>query len=247
VDSRRAESFSDGVFAVAITVLIFNLLPIGRDHLDYRVLGDAWPQYAAYVVSFLTIGIMWINHHTMFGHVRLIDRPLLVLNLLLLMGIVAIPFPTALVAEHLTGPSTSGGPVATVLYGAVMIAISIFYNLMWAHMVRHAETLGSRISRVMLRDSVPGLGRSPLLARIPRWSVGLGGYLVGVLLAAFVSAVAGLAVYAALALFYLFNHLPEPAGPDRPADTGDGPPPEGFTGAPPEGFTGPGGFTGPRG
>jgi uncharacterized membrane protein len=211
VDSRRAESFSDGVFAVAITVLIFNLLPIGRDHLDYRVLGDAWPQYVAYLVSFMTIGIMWINHHTMFGHVRLIDRPLLVLNLLLLMGIVAIPFPTALVAEHLTGPAKSGGAAAAVLYGAVMIAISVFYNMIWAYLVRHADQLGSRITRVMLRDSVPGLGRSPLLARIPRWSVGLLGYLAGVLLAVFVSAGAALAVYAALAGFYLFNHLPEPA------------------------------------
>ena len=67
MDSRRAESFSDGVFAVAITVLIFNLLPIGREALSYRVLASAWPQYAAYVVSFLTIGIMWMNHHTMFG------------------------------------------------------------------------------------------------------------------------------------------------------------------------------------
>jgi uncharacterized membrane protein len=245
VDSRRAESFSDGVFAVAITVLIFNLLPIGRDHLDYRVLGDAWPQYAAYLVSFMTIGIMWVNHHTMFGHVRLIDRPLLVLNLLLLMGIVAIPFPTALVAEHLTGPATSGGPVAAALYGAVMIAISIFYNLMWAYMVRHADALGSRITRVMLRDSVPGLGRSPLLARIPRWSLGLAGYLAGALLAAFVSAGAALAVYAALAVFYLFNHLPEPAGPGRPAGAGDGAPPDDRTA--PEGCTAPGGFTGPPG
>jgi uncharacterized membrane protein len=221
VDSRRAESFSDGVFAVAITVLIFDLLPIGKEHLSYRVLGDAWPQYAAYVVSFLTIGIMWMNHHTMFGHVRFVDRPVLVLNLLLLMGIVAIPFPTALVAEHLTGPTKSGGPVATVLYGAVMIVISIFYNLIWAYMVRHADQLGSRIPRVRLRDSVPGFGRSPLLSRIPRWSVGLVGYLAGVLIAAFASAVAGLAVYGALAVFYLFNHLPEPVGWDEVASRSD--------------------------
>ena len=245
MDSRRAESFSDGVFAVAITVLIFNLLPIGRDHLGYRVLGDAWPQYVAYVVSFMTIGIMWVNHHTMFGHVRLIDRPMLVLNLLLLMGIVAIPFPTALVADHLTGPARSGGPAAAVLYGAVMIAISIFYNLIWTYLVRHADELGSRITRVMLRDSVPGLGRSPLLARIPRWSVGLVGYLAGALLAAFVSAGAALAVYAALAAFYLFNHLPEPAAPGRPADADDPAQPDGT--AQPDGFPGPESFTGPAG
>lgn len=230
MDSRRAESFSDGVFAVAITVLIFNLLPIGREALSYRGLALAWPQYAAYVVSFMTIGIMWVNHHTMFGHVQLIDRPLLVLNLLLLMGIVAMPFPTALVAEHLTGHTTSGGSVATVVYGAVMMAISIFYNLIWTYLVRHADELGSVITRVMLRDSIPGLGRRPLLARIPRWSVGLVGYLVGVLLAAFVSAGAALAVYAALAVFYLFNHLPEPARPDRRADAADAVSPEGFTG-----------------
>jgi hypothetical protein len=89
----------------------------------------------------------------------------------------------------------------------------------------------------MLRDSVPGLGRSPLLARIPRWSVGLLGYLAGVLLAVFVSAGAALAVYAALAGFYLFNHLPEPAGQGHADD--DGAQPDGPAG--PESLTGPGG------
>jgi uncharacterized membrane protein len=217
VNSRRAESFSDGVFAVAITVLIFNLLPIGKDELSYRVLGDAWPQYAAYVVSFLTIGIMWMNHHTLFGHVRLIDRPLLILNLLLLMGVVAIPFPTALVAEHLTGPTNSGGPAAAVIYGAVMIAISVFYNAIWAYIIWHAEALGSGSTREMLRGSIPRLGGHPAVSWIPRWSVGLFGYLAGVLIAAFWSADAALAVYGALAVFYLFNQLPDPVGRNQPA------------------------------
>jgi len=231
VDSRRAESFSDGVFAVAITVLIFNLLPIGRDHLSYRVLGEAWPQYAAYVVSFLTIGIMWMNHHTLFGHVRRIDRWLLVLNLLLLMGVVAIPFPTALVAEHLTGPEKAGGSVAAVVYGAVMIAISLCYNAIWQYLLWHAADLGSRSTPQMLRDAIPGLAASGGLARIPRWSIGLAGYLVGVLLAAYVSAGAGLAVYGLLAVFYLFNHLPDPLGEDGPAGAADaGPAPGSING-----------------
>src|SRR5205823_900468 len=65
MDSRRAESFSDGVFSVAITLLVIDLLSIGHGDLTYNALGRAWPQYAAYVVSFLTIGIMWLNHHTM--------------------------------------------------------------------------------------------------------------------------------------------------------------------------------------
>ena len=212
MSSGRAESFSDGVFAVAITVLIFNLLPIGQGpHLSYRVLGGAWPQYAAYVVSFLTIGIMWMNHHTLFGHVRLIDRPLLVLNLLLLMGVVAIPFPTALMAEHLTGPNNSGGSAAAMIYGLVMIVISIFYNAIWEYLVRHAEALGSPSTSQQLRDAIPGFGAGPgLAARIPRWSIGLVGYLAGALIAAFVSAGVALAVYGALAVFYLFNHLPDP-------------------------------------
>ena len=214
MDSRRAEAFSDGVFAVAITLLIFNLLPIGsgpKPPLSYGVLGGAWPQYAAYVVSFLTIGIMWMNHHTLFGHVRLIDRPLLVFNLLLLMGVVAIPFPTALVAEHLTAKHNAGGSVAAVIYGVVMIVISIFYNVIWEYLVRHAEALGSRGTRQALRDAVPGFGTGPgLAARIPRWSLGLVGYTAGALIAAFWSAVAALAVYGALAVYYLFNHLPDP-------------------------------------
>src|SRR5262249_4522072 len=121
MSTGRAEAFSDGVFAVAITVLVFGLLPIGTGKLDTTVLLKAWPQYFAYVVSFLTIGIMWMNHHTILAHVARVDRPLLVINLLLLMGIVAIPFPTALVAEHLRDP---GGKYATVTYGLVMIAIS---------------------------------------------------------------------------------------------------------------------------
>jgi uncharacterized membrane protein len=219
VDSRRVESFSDGVFAVAITVLIFNLLPIGREALDYRVLASAWPQYAAYVVSFMTIGIMWTNHHTLFSHVQLIDRPMLVLNLLLLMGIVAIPFPTALIAEHLTGPDRSGGQVAAVVYGAVMIVISLFYNAIWYYLMRHAEELGTVNSRRLLRGQAPGFGAGPVLSRIPRWSIGLVGYGIGTLVAAFVSAGAALAVYGLLAVYYLFNHLPEPPR-DAPAPGG---------------------------
>ena len=108
MSTGRAEAFSDGVFAVAITVLVFGLLPIGTGKLDANVLlVQAWPEYFAYVVSFLTIGIMWMNHHTIMAHVARVDRPLLVINLLLLMGIVAIPFPTALVAEHLQHPGAN--------------------------------------------------------------------------------------------------------------------------------------------
>jgi uncharacterized membrane protein len=215
MDSRRVESFSDGVFAVAITLLIFSLLPIGQGALSYRSLAHAWPQYAAYVVSFLTIGIMWMNHHVLFSHIRLVDRPLMVLNLLLLMGVVAIPFPTALVAEHLTGPNASGGGPAAVVYGLVMVAISIFYNAIWAHLIGHAAALGARFTKRQLMASMPRVGG---WLRIPRWSIGLIGYLAGVVVALAGSAAGALAIYGLLAIFYMFNQLPSPLADGATAD-----------------------------
>jgi len=113
MDTRRAEAFSDGVFAIAITLLVLGLHlpgagPQGHS-LTYQLV-HAWPQYFAYVVSFLTIGIMWMNHHTLLAHVNRVNRPLLVLNLLLLMGVVAIPFPTELVASTCAMPGGQRPP-----------------------------------------------------------------------------------------------------------------------------------------
>jgi uncharacterized membrane protein len=197
MDSRRAEAFSDGVFAVAITLLVLELLPIGSGMLTPEVLLHAWPEYFAYVVSFLTIGIMWLNHHTILAHVNRVDRPLLVLNLLLLMGIVAIPFPTALVAEHLL---EEGGTAATVTYGIVMIAISAGFDGVWVYVVTHARSLGAALPPSALRRSVPG------------FTLGGVAYAAGTLIAAFWSPVAALVIFGLLAVYYLFEHLPGPAG-----------------------------------
>jgi uncharacterized membrane protein len=195
MSTGRAEAFSDGVFAVAITVLVFGLLPIGTHKLDASVLLQAWPEYFAYVVSFLTIGIMWMNHHTILAHVARVDRPLLVINLLLLMGIVAIPFPTALVAEHLRHP---GGTAATVTYGLVMIVISAGFAGLWLYVATH-EALGAAVPQEALRSSIPG------------FTLGGAAYVAGTLIAAFVSAVAGMVIFGVLAVYYLFEHLPSPA------------------------------------
>ena len=207
MSTGRAEAFSDGVFAVAITVLVFGLLPIGTGKLDANVLlVQAWPEYFAYVVSFLTIGIMWMNHHTIVAHVTRVDRPLLVINLLLLMGIVAIPFPTALVAEHLTG-SSKAAATATVTYGLVMIAISAGFAALWVYVATHAAALGAAVPPEALRNSLRG------------WTLGGVAYVAGTLIAGFVSAVAGMVIFGALAVYYLFEHLPSPAEgpPDSPA------------------------------
>src|SRR5499426_633091 len=197
MDSRRAEAFSDGVFAVAITVLVFELLSIGTHELTAAVLLHAWPTYFAYVVSFLTIGIMWMNHHTILAHVSRVDRPLLVLNLLLLMGIVAVPFPTALVAEHLL---EEGGTVATVTYGIVMIAISAGFAGVWVYVVTHARSLGAALPPSALRQSVPG------------FTLGGVAYAVGTLIAAFRSPVAGVLIFGLLAVYCPLEHLRGPAG-----------------------------------
>jgi len=207
MDSRRAEAFSDGVFAVAITVLVFGLLDIGTRTLTAAVLLHAWPHYFAYVVSFITIGIMWMNHHTILAHVVRVDRPLLVLNLLLLMGIVAIPFPTALVAEHLRDP---GGTVATVTYGLVMIAISAGFAGVWVYVVTHAPSLGAAVPQGALRQSVPG------------FTLGGAGYAAGTLIAAFWSPVIALVIFGALGVYYLFEHLPSPAEESSADQTGAG-------------------------
>jgi len=208
----RVEAFSDGVFAVAITLLVIDLLPIGEDAdtahgLTYALL-SAWPQYAAYAISFLTIGIMWLNHHTMAAHLRQVDRWLLLLNLLLLIGVVALPFPTALVARHLNNGTPGAAKVATVTYGLVMIVISIAFASMWLYLTSHQATL-ARGGRLDL----------PPYARL-RFTGGLWGYVAGVLAAAFGTAAAGLVIYALLAVYYMFENLPTPSAEEEGA--GDG-------------------------
>jgi uncharacterized membrane protein len=211
MDSRRMEGFSDGVFAVAITILVFNLLPIGDDaHTGStltQALLDGWPQYAAYAISFLTIGIMWVNHHTMAGHLRCVNRWMLLLNLLLLLGVVALPFPTALVASALRDGRAGAPEVATVAYGLTMIAISVAFASMWLYLIARQDELA--------RAPMPMQGYTRL-----RFTGGLFGYGLGVIAAAFWSAVAGLVIYALLAVYYVFNNLPTPSPEEETA--GDG-------------------------
>jgi uncharacterized membrane protein len=222
VDSRRAESFSDGVFAVAITVLVFNLLPIADKTtgihpaapLTVRTLGHYWPAYLAYVVSFLTIGIMWLNHHTMLTAVSRVNRPVLVLNLILLMGVVAIPFPTALVADHLN--DGYAGKVAAVTYGLVMMAIAIGFASMWIYLAAHQHELGARRSV-----------RTPRMSTL-RFTVGNAGYVAGTLIALF-APIAALIIFGLLAVYYLFEHLPG-AGEDDAQDAARGSGQDGATG-----------------
>src|SRR5215475_5101237 len=126
-ETGRVEAFSDGVLAIAVTLLVLDLRVPARDALHggslAGALGHEWPSYAAYVTSFLIIGIIWVNHHGVFQLIGRVDRITLFLNLMLLMTVVAIPFTTSLLSEYLR----AGGPsarTAALVYSAVMLLMS---------------------------------------------------------------------------------------------------------------------------
>jgi uncharacterized membrane protein len=132
-ETTRVEAFSDGMFAIAITLLILEIKvpPPGPEHLAIALLRQ-WPSYLAFLISFIYIGVMWINHHRMFTHIRKADDGLLVLNLLLLLGVSVVPFPTAVLAQNLGGPEQR---TAAVFYNATFVVIAIFFNLLWRYAV----------------------------------------------------------------------------------------------------------------
>jgi uncharacterized membrane protein len=126
IDKSRAEAFSDGVIAVAITLLALDLAVPGPGHGPLAgLLGQKWPNYAAYAVSFLTIGIIWINHRAMFSRLRGVDHTVLVLNLVLLMAVVLLPFSTSLMASYLR--SGQGQKLAAVVYGGSFVLMGMAF------------------------------------------------------------------------------------------------------------------------
>jgi len=133
-ETGRIEAFSDGVFAVAITLLVLNIQPPGEHNLTdgqlLTKLGGDWSIYLAFITSFATIGIMWINHHRLFIHIKRSDNTLLLLNLLLLLAIIFIPFPTALMADYINQP---GQHVAPLLYSGTFLFMAICFNLLWRY------------------------------------------------------------------------------------------------------------------
>lgn len=187
MDSRRLEAFSDGVFAIAITLLILIIRPPTHGPLGHALL-HLWPSYLAYAVSFLTIGVIWVNHHAIFRHFARVDRPMLLLNVLFLMVVAFIPFPTEVVAEHVHDPADRRA--AALLYGTVMVALAAMFLAVWLY--------GSR--RLLSDDAdqreVDGITRSYL--------PGLPSYALGTLLA-LVSPIASLVLFGALACFYALS------------------------------------------
>ncbi len=143
----RLEAFSDGVFAIAIMLLILEIrVPIARELHGglWLALAQRWPNYVGYALSFLVIGVMWANHHAHFGYIRRVDRALILANLLLLMGVAFVPFPTAILAEHLADTQTR--TAATVFYGASLVFTCLSFNLLWWVGRWQARLLGPGVS-----------------------------------------------------------------------------------------------------
>jgi uncharacterized membrane protein len=188
VPTSRIEAFSDGVFAIAITLLILEIqVPEGAGNNLWHALWELWPNYAAYLVSFMTIGIIWVNHHAQFERIVRSDRALLFWNLNLLLWVSFLPFPTAVLARYLdTG---SGETAASAFYAAVLLVMSLSFYGVW----RHAERAG-----LLSEELSPGQRRA--LRR--RNVFGHFAYGLAVLLA-FVSPPASLLVCAGVALFYV--------------------------------------------
>lgn len=187
-DTGRLETFADGVFAIAITLLVLGIgLPGPNEPLWDALLGQ-WPALLAYAVSFLTIGIMWINHHQMFTVIGRSNTTFAFINVVFLLIIAFIPYPTNLLAQRIA--SGVDAVAATVFYGAVMVAIAVMYNALWGY----ASGGGGRLLRA---------GLDPLVL-----AAGARGYRLGppvyalITAAAFITPALSLAGFAAIDIYW---------------------------------------------
>jgi uncharacterized membrane protein len=189
--TTRLEAFSDGVFAIAVTLLVLDLRVPNRGTLTHGLgaaLRAEWPTYAAYFVSFWVIGIIWINHHTVLDAIGRIDKTLLVLNLALLLTVVTIPFTTSLFAAYLQAGRSAH--LAAALYSGLMLIHAVLWSAFWRHAAYRPQLLA------------PGVDPVEAKASVPRFALGTPIYAVTVGLS-FVNAYVVLILHLVLALAYL--------------------------------------------
>jgi uncharacterized membrane protein len=186
-ETARLEAFSDGVFAFAITLLVLNLRdPVsGGTSLFQGLLGE-WPTFFAFVTSFSTILIMWMNHHNMFNYVSRIDREFMLLNGSLLFFVTLTPFTTSLVATHILSNDSS---TAAVVYSGSFFLLAIVWNITWRYASTGLRLLGSHVTTSQAR----GISRQYRFAP-PTYAVAL--------VTAFVNAVASVAVIILIAAYF---------------------------------------------
>jgi uncharacterized membrane protein len=190
----RLAAFTDGVFAIGITLLSLEVaVPVVESAASkgdlVAALADQWPSYVAYTVTFFIIGAYWINHHRMFNLLRGVNHTFLVLNIFALMAIAIIPFPNALLAEYVLNPNLRG--VAAVVYGLAMFALALMFNVVWQSAFR---------MRLMKPEADPLEIRKVLKSYL----IGPIAYASAVVIALF-SPMVSLVIYALLPIGYLFE------------------------------------------
>jgi uncharacterized membrane protein len=191
MDKGRSAAFTDGVFAIAITLLVLeirvpDLHPAAGRTLDAAMrefLGTLGVPLLAFALSFASVGVVWLNHHATFARIRYVDRTGNMLNLLQLAIVCFIPFPTALLARYGALPSS------TAFYGATFTALSIAYMVNWQYAVRAQHAVDPRFPVITFRRALPGV-------------IGTAMYAAGTLIA-FVLPVAAVAIFVTLAVYYM--------------------------------------------
>ena len=187
---NRLEAFSDGVVAIAITLLVIEIRPPtpAEGESLARALWEQWPHYLGYFLSFLVLGVMWLNHHRIFEPAVRVDGIVLVLNLNLLLWAVLIPFPTAVVADFLR-EGGDDAKTAVALYGGVILLAAIAFTALFIGITREG-----------IVDQLP----TPEQVRAARLRFGLGvGVYTGAFLLSWLSPALALAAHATMAAYYL--------------------------------------------
>lgn len=186
-DPARVVAFSDGVIAIAVTLLVLEIRPPSDTRRLVHGLAMLWPSCLAYVVTFMLIGQVWVNHHLMFDHIRSADRVVLFLNTVLLMDVAFLPFAASVLAQAFR--DGHGRPAAVVLHGAAFELLAVLFNVIWGYVRRDRRLLTATIDAA----GVAAIGRRFRLALVWRAT--------GTLLGAFVP-VLGMAVIAAFVPYY---------------------------------------------
>jgi uncharacterized membrane protein len=191
VSTNRLEAFSDGVLAVAITLLVLNITvpPPAKAHDLAHELARHWPEYAAYATSFMTIGIIWMNHHAMIGRLRQADHAILFWNLLLLMSVGVLPFATSLMATYLK-EGHGQAHVAAAIYSGSLLVMSLVFSVLNRQILL--------VKSDFLDEQIPEARRRAIFKRA---LTGIIPYVIATALAP-VSAYATLAICAAVAAYY---------------------------------------------
>ena len=191
-ETTRVEAFSDGVFAIAITLLILEIkVPKVELHMTnsqlFTSLVNLWPSYFAFLLSFTAVLIMWINHHGFFKYVKTINPKFLYANGFLLLMVTFIPFPTAVLAEHINSPAAN---VSAAFYCGAMVLVSVAYNVLW---------FTTAYKRALVKDEIS----DALILKIRNaYIFGFFVYLVSLIIS-FFYAIAGLVICISLWIFWI--------------------------------------------